>query len=197
MLEIKLLSETDSSPEISIRAPSLRVCGGTICIGMNSNREIAYTRGVWRYRGRDYRKLTVNGSLYLIFGIAREPTIVSHPFDHFYFIGPIISTNGVPIAKYSEYQNTWHGLLRRMWWVSLRIVTSDCVNERDVSTFKTYEERPERPSRSRPHRLTLVGGTAFKPERKATVVFFPCAHIKRGAFSTAARGVRFQRPQLE
>jgi len=91
--------------------------------------------------------LVVTGSLYLIFGIAREPTIVSHPIDHFHFIGPIISTNGVAIAKFSEHQNTWHGLLRPMWWVSMRIVTSDFLDGGSESTFGAYAEPPRKPSR--------------------------------------------------
>jgi hypothetical protein len=85
--------------------------------------------------------LAVTGSLYLVFGIAREPTIVSHPIDHFHFVGPTMSTDGVGIAKYSEHQNTWHGLLRPMWWLSMRIVASDFLDAG---------------SRSKPRRLSSV-----------------------------------------
>ena len=80
----------------------------------------------------------MTGNLYLVFGIAREPTIISHPIDHFHFIGPNISTDGVDIAKYSEHQNTWHGLLRPMWWVSMRIVATDFLNEGCESTLGGY-----------------------------------------------------------
>jgi hypothetical protein len=128
MLEIRLLEEPSSSPGISIHAPSLCVSGGAVRIETNLNADITYSHEMWAYRGRRYRMLAVTGSLFLVFGIAREPTIVSHPIDHFHFIGPIVSTNGVAIAKYSEHQNTWHGLLRPMWWVSMRIVTSDFLD---------------------------------------------------------------------
>lgn len=125
MLEIQLLAEPGSSPAISIRAPGVCVSGGAVRIDKNLRADITYDHERWVYRGRSYRMLAVTGSLYLVFGIAREPTIVSHPIDHFHFIGPVMSTDGVGIAKYSEHQNTWHGLLRPMWWVSMRIVTSD------------------------------------------------------------------------
>lgn len=49
------------------------------------------------------------------------------PIDHFHFTGPILSTDGIPIAKYNEHQNTWLGLLRPMWLLSMRIVEVDSL----------------------------------------------------------------------
>jgi len=124
---------------------------------MNSTADITYSHGMWAYRRRMFRMLEVTGSLYLAFGIAREPTIVSHPIDHFHFIGPTISTDGVGIAKYSEHQDTWHGLLRPMWWVSMRIVTSQFPDEGSKSKFGVRAAPPfEEPSRCRPRRLYSV-----------------------------------------
>jgi hypothetical protein len=143
MLEISLSTDPSCSPEISIRATRLCVSGGTIRIEPNLGADITYDHGMWAYGGRSYRMLAITGSLYLVFGIAREPTIVSHPFDHFHIIGPIISTDGVSIAKYSEHQNTWHGLLRPMWWVSMRIVTSDKRHTRP-QIGPTFPDRPWR-----------------------------------------------------
>jgi hypothetical protein len=71
--------------------------------------------------------LAVTGGACLVFGNAREPTIISDPIDHFHFTGPMLSTDGIPIAKYNEHQNTWLGLLRPMWWLSMRIVEVDIL----------------------------------------------------------------------
>ena len=163
MLELRLLAEPSSSPEISLRASLLCVSRGAIHIETNLRADITYSQGMWAYRGRSYRMLAVTGGLYLIFGIAREPTNFSHPIDHLHFIGPIISTDGVRIAKYSEHQNTWHGLLRPMWWVSMRIVTSEVLDESSKSTPGVGKGSLGNPSRSQPQRLSSVGctGTQF------------------------------------
>ena len=156
MLEIRLLAEPGSSPEISLRAPSLCVSGGSVRLGTNLSADITYSHEMWAYRGRTYRMLAVTGSLYLVFGIAREPTIVSHPIDHFHFVGPTMSTDGVGIAKYSEHQNTWHGLLRPMWWVSMRIVTSDFLDAGSRAKFGGYAEPQGNRSGSQSRRLASV-----------------------------------------
>jgi hypothetical protein len=102
--------------------------GGALSTENDLCQIITYSQGRWNYRGHCYPLLAVTGGACLVFGIAREPTVVSDPIDHFYFTGPILSTNGVPIAKYREHQNTWQGILRPMWWVYMRIVGLDILS---------------------------------------------------------------------
>jgi len=140
MLELRFLAEPSASPEISLRAQSLCVSGGVVHIEMNSTADITYSHGMWAYRRRMFRMLEVTGSLYLAFGIAREPTIVSHPIDHFHFIGPTISTDGVGIAKYSEHQ-------RHLAWTAAPDVVGIHAH-RDITVpgrgFKVEVRRPRR-----------------------------------------------------
>ena len=48
---------------------------------------------------------------------------MSDVVDHFYFIGPCLSANGVAVAKYDPDHDLWQGVERRMWCRSLRIVS--------------------------------------------------------------------------
>ena len=127
MLELRLFTTPGDPSEGYESTTALRVSGGILTIERDPIRSITYTRGRWSYFGKQFRMVTVTGGACLVFGNAREPTIISDPIDHFHFIGPVLSTDGVPIAKYNEHQNTWLGLLRPMWWVSMRIVEVDIL----------------------------------------------------------------------
>jgi len=71
---------------------------------------------------------------------------VSDPIDHFYFIGPTLSANGVAIAKYIEQQDMWQGLVRPMWWMAMRILSvptvSAVVEESQVLLLNPWEPQP-------------------------------------------------------
>jgi len=127
MLELRLFTTPSSPSEVCVSTTALRVSGGVLTIERNPIRSVTYAHGQWAYRGKQFRMLAVTGGACLVFGNAREPTIISDPIDHFLFTGPILSTDGVPIAKYNEHQNTWLGLLRPMWWLSMRIVEIDIL----------------------------------------------------------------------
>jgi hypothetical protein len=127
MLELRLFTTPGSTSEVYASTTALRVSGGVLSIERDPIRSVTYAQGQWAYRGKQFRMLAVSGGARLVFGNAREPTIISDPIDHFLFTGPILSTDGVPIAKYNEHQNTWLGLLRPMWWLSMRIVEIDIL----------------------------------------------------------------------
>ena len=44
------------------------------------------------------------------------------------FTGPVLSANGVAIARYAEDQDMWHGVVRPMWWSSIRIVSASIMS---------------------------------------------------------------------
>lgn len=88
----------------------------------------SYTAGGWKHRGQLYSRLALTGGGCLLFGITRQPTIVSDVIDHFNFIGRTLNANGVGIARYIEQQDSWRGLIRPMWWISMRIVSSDSMS---------------------------------------------------------------------
>src|SRR5262249_30897431 len=105
-----------------------------------------YAGGSWKHRGKLFATLTVTGGGCLLFGISRDPTIVSDPIDHYYFIGPTLSANGVAIARYVEQQDMWQGLVRPMWWNSMRILgveaMSAAVDESQVVLLNPWQPHP-------------------------------------------------------
>jgi hypothetical protein len=127
MLELRLFTTPGGPSEVYVSAPALRVSGGVLTIERDLIWRVTYAHGQWTYHGKPFRMLAVTGGACLMFGNAREPMIISDPIDHFHFTGPILSTDGIPIAKYNEHQNAWLGLLRPMWWLSMRIVELDTL----------------------------------------------------------------------
>jgi hypothetical protein len=113
-----------------------------------------YSDGSWKRRGRRYPILAVTGGGRLVFGIMRDPTIVSDPIDHYYFIGPTLSANGVAIARFIEQQDMWQGVVRPMWWNAMRLLSvetvSAAVDESQVVLLNPWEPHP---MQSAPHLL--------------------------------------------
>jgi hypothetical protein len=123
MLTLTFFEGAAAQPATSMTISDLRVAGGAIWNPTQYGLLASYCDGAWEHRRQRYSRLAVTGGGCLLFGITREPTIVSDPIEHFYFIGPALSANGVGIAKYIEKQDTWHGLVRPMWWTAMRIVS--------------------------------------------------------------------------
>ena len=128
MLTLSFYEGAAVHPASSMTLSDLRVTGGAIWHPSQYGLIASYSDGAWKHRGQRHSRLAVTGGGCLLFGITREPTIVSDAIDHFYFIGPTLSANGVAIAKYIEQQDTWHGLVRPLWWTSMRIVSSGGIS---------------------------------------------------------------------
>ena len=128
MLTLSFFEGAVAQPATSMTISDLRVTGGAIWNPTQYGLLASYSDGAWKHRRQRYSRLAVTGGGCLLFGITREPTIVSDSIEHFYFIGPTLSANGVGIAKYIEKQDTWHGLVRPMWWTAMRIVSRDGIS---------------------------------------------------------------------
>jgi len=135
-----------AGPAASLELTDFRVCGGTLGNPLAHGLIATYSDGAWIHRGERYPILAVTGGGCLLFGVTREPTTVSDPIDHFYFIGPTLSANGVAIAKYIAQQDMWHGLVRPMWWMAMRILSvptvSAVVEESQVLLLNPWEPHP-------------------------------------------------------
>lgn len=125
---LRLSFHVKPAAEAVLEVADLRVTGGSLWHSVQHRLIATYSDGYWKHRGRRYRAIAVTGGGCLLFGITRDPTIVSEPIDHFYFIGPTLSANGVAIAKYVEQQEMWHGTVRPMWWMGMRIVSAATVS---------------------------------------------------------------------
>ena len=128
MLTLTFFDGTTPQSATSMTISDLRITGGAIWNQTQYGLLATYSDGTWKHRRQCYSRLAVTGGGCLLFGITREPTIVSDSIDHFYFIGPTLSANGVPIARYIEKQDTWHGLVRPMWWTAMRIVSREGIS---------------------------------------------------------------------
>src|SRR5262249_44673140 len=143
-----------SVPETSLDLTDLRASGATLWNPLDRGLIATYSAGSWKHRQRRYPILAVTGGARLLFGITRDPTIVSDPIEHFYFIGPTVSANGVAIGKYIEQQDMWQGVVRPMWWNAMRLLSSEtvsaAVDESQVVLLNPWEPHP---MQSAPHLL--------------------------------------------
>jgi hypothetical protein len=154
MLKLSFYQKAAGVPTISLEMMDLRVSGATLWNPFNRDLIATYTNGSWKHRGRHYPIVAVTGGGCLLFGITRDPTIVSDPIDHFYLIGPTLSANGVAIAKYIEQQDTWQGIMRPMWWSAMRILSMETVSTAvDQSHVVVLNPWDPHPMHSAPHVL--------------------------------------------
>lgn len=146
VLRLSFHSKSGATPAPPVEMSDLRVSAGSLWDPLQHGLVATYSGGSWMHHGRSYPAVCVTGGGCLLFGITRDPTIVSDPIEHFYFIGPTLSANGVAIAKYVEQQETWHGLVRPMWWRAMRIITaagiSALVDEAQLVLLNPWEPHP-------------------------------------------------------
>jgi hypothetical protein len=172
MLKLTFHRTAAAVPAASLELTDFRVSGGTLGNPLEHGLIATYSDGSWQHRGQRYPILAVTGGGCLLFGVTREPTTVSDPIDHYYFIGPTLSANGVAIAKYIAQQDMWHGIVRPMWWTAMRILSvptvSAVVEESQVLLLNPWEPHPiqrgpatplwdERPQRSDPSTNRRLG----------------------------------------
>jgi hypothetical protein len=146
MLKLTFFQKRSARAATSFELADLRVTGATLWNPLNRERMATYSNGSWKHRGKRYATVAITGGGCLLFGITRDPTIVSDPIDHFYFIGPALSANGVAIARYVEQQDMWQGLVRPMWWNAMRILSaaalSAAVDESQVVLLNPWQPHP-------------------------------------------------------
>jgi hypothetical protein len=154
MLKIGFYEKDSARPAATLEMADFRVSGGTLGNPLEHGVIATYSQGSWKHRGRSYPILAVTGGGCLLFGVTRDPTTVSDPIDHYYFIGPTLSANGVAIARYIEQQEMWHGIVRPMWWMAMRILSvptvSAVVADSQVLLLNPWEPRPTQPALASP-----------------------------------------------
>lgn len=146
MLTLSFFPTGAAVPTTRLELTDLRVSGATLWNPLGRGLIATYSLGCWKHHGKRYPRVAVTGGGCLLFGITRDPTIVSDPIDHYYFIGPILSANGVAIAKYIEQQDMWQGMVRPMWWNAMRILSvetvSAAVDQSQVLLLNPWEPHP-------------------------------------------------------
>jgi hypothetical protein len=111
MLTLAFFEGDSVSPATTITLSDIRVTGGAIWNPTQYGLIATYAEASWKRRGQHYARLEVSGGSCLLFGITRDPTIVSDAIECFQFIGPTLMANEIGIARYIEQQDTWHGLV--------------------------------------------------------------------------------------
>jgi hypothetical protein len=160
MLKLSFYHAGAATPAVTLELTDLRATGAVLWnpLDRGSDRGLiaTYANGLWKYGTRHYPRIAVMGGGCLLFGISRAPTLVSDPIDHYYFIGPTLSANGVAIAKYMEKQDMWQGIVRPMWWNAMRILSADTLSAAvDGSQSRVVVLNPwdPQPMHSAPHVL--------------------------------------------
>jgi hypothetical protein len=133
-------------PAAELELARLKVTGGVLWNHLRLGLIASYASGRWKHRGIAYPSLSIVGEACLVFGIARDPTLLSEPIQVFSFTGRTLRANGVPIAEYVEEGDVWQGLIRPMRWQSMRIESAGTVSavadESKVRRFSPWDPLP-------------------------------------------------------
>src|SRR5579871_3966010 len=106
----------------------LKVTGGLLWNHLRLRVIASYASGRWKHHGVSYPSLSIVGEACLVFGISRDPSLLSEPVQLFSLTGATLRANGVPIAQYVENADVWQGLIRPMMWQSMRIESAATVS---------------------------------------------------------------------
>ena len=170
MLDIIFHDETRETAA-HLELTRLKVTGGVLWNHLRLGLIASYANERWRHRGTDYPSLSIVGEACLIFGIARDPTLLSEPIRMFSFTGRLLRANGVPIAEYVEEGDVWQGLIQPMRWQSMRIenaaTVSAVVDESKVRRFNPWHPLSLHRVRTaqRPDRIVKVRPNSQPPTR--------------------------------
>jgi hypothetical protein len=134
MMKLSFFNEYATEPAFSVDMRELSVVGGTMS-GPGLASSATYLEAGWSFRGVVYPILAVTGGGCLVLGGKVDPTFVSDPIDHFYFMGPSFSANGVAIAKYVSSHDIWQGVHRPLCYQTLQILMPEVA-------LQTTAERP-------------------------------------------------------
>jgi hypothetical protein len=121
-----------------------RVMGGALWNPLEQGLLATYAHDGWQHRGEHYRQVSVEGRGCLLFGITRDPTLLSDPVGLLLFSGRVLRAHGIAIAEYIEQQEMWHGVLRPMWWSAMRVVSAEAVSAL-VDTSRVVRLNPWEP----------------------------------------------------
>ncbi|MGH8199069.1 MAG: hypothetical protein ACREVO_01670 [Steroidobacteraceae bacterium] len=111
------------APAAVLAASDIRITGGVLWNNVEHGLIACYSSGSWKHRGRDFPSISIAGGCVLVFGITRD-ALVSEPISLFSVTGNVFRANGVAIAEYDERQDLWQGLIRRISWQSMRVVSA-------------------------------------------------------------------------
>lgn len=118
----------DRKPSTKLRLTDLRVSGGVLWNGLEYGLLAHYSEGQWIHRGQAYPVISVGNGGCLVFGITRAPTLLSEPVGWYSFTGSTFRANGIGVADFIEEQDMWRGLLRPIWWTTMRVVAPEAIS---------------------------------------------------------------------
>ena len=115
--------DASGSPGPVLEASDFRITGGVLWSHMEHGLIACFTSGLWKHRGEYYPSISMAGGCCLAFGIARD-SLISEPISLFSVTGTTLRANGVAVAEYDERQDLWQGLIRRIRWQAMRLVSA-------------------------------------------------------------------------
>jgi hypothetical protein len=118
----------DRKPSTKLRLTDLRVTGGVLWNSLEYGLLAHYSEGQWIHRGQAYPVISVGSGGCLVFGITRAPTLLSEPVGWYSFTGSTFRANGIGVADFIEEQDMWRGLLRPIWWTTMRVVAPEAIS---------------------------------------------------------------------
>ena len=140
------------APHKVLELSDFRVMGGALWNPTQEGLLATYCDGGWQHRGQHYRRVSVEGGGCLLFGITRDPTLLSDPVSLLLFSGKLLRAHGITIAEYIEQQEMWHGTVRPMWWTAMRVVSTEAVSAL-ADASRVVRLNPWEPQHGSPRRL--------------------------------------------
>ena len=108
---------------VVLEATEVRITGGVLWSHVEHGLIACFASEAWKHRGKYYPSISIAGACCLVFGIARD-AVVSEPMSLFSVTGTTFRANGVAVAEYDEKQDLWQGLIRRITWQSMRVISA-------------------------------------------------------------------------
>jgi hypothetical protein len=139
-----VFSRADSAdPAAILEATEFWVTGGALWNQVEHGLIASYCTGAWwKYRGRYYTTISILGESRLVFGITRDPSLISDPVQMLSITGTTFRANDIVFAEYDEHQDAWQGVVRPVSWRAMRVISAEAaphlVND---ARFNPWNER--------------------------------------------------------
>lgn len=124
MLQLVFSSADSAAPATILEATEFWVTGGSLWDQVEHGLIASYSAGSWKRRGRYYTSISIRGGSRLVFGITRDPSLVSDPVELLSITGTTFRANDIAFAQYDEGQDAWQGVIRPISWTAMRVISA-------------------------------------------------------------------------
>jgi hypothetical protein len=143
-LAVIRLTLQDARESSSLEMSAFRVTGAAVSsLELGLIAYLAHDR--WWHTCRPYSTLSFTGRCRLLFGISRDPDLLSEPFQRLDIRGTNLHADGARFAQYSKRYDMWCGVQRPMLWTAM-LAVSDALTTAFVDERRIELVSPRQPA---------------------------------------------------